>query len=154
MKLAFSFGPRPTLKARLIVRLIRWRTRSKFSHVEIVFSDGYSGGASADMGGVFLIAGKEYDPTIWEFVDIDGDELAARMWFVEHRGQQFDHRGILGFVWGLDKGDPDRWFCSEAVAAALRLRDPFRFDPAMLYALAHSTFAPRTRQTAEQLLAS
>ena len=45
-----------------------------------------------------------------------------------------DVLGNLHFVLSAVGDDKDRWFCSEAVAAALGMPNPERFDPGTLHA--------------------
>ena len=120
-------------------RLVRWWTRSQYSHVELVFIQGtgnraYAASASKMDGGV---RGKaiDFDPSRWDFVDLP-DELwnAAWEWFDAHDGQGYDILGNVHFVLGAVGDDKARWFCSEAVAAALGMPNPERFDPGTLHA--------------------
>jgi hypothetical protein len=103
---------------------VRWWTRGAYSHVELIFSDGMSASASARDGGVrfkFI----DYHPDRWDFVEIDGDE-------------EYDYFGLFGFVWRPGIGKSRRWFCSEAVAAALKFEEPWRFCPNTLAAVIRS----------------
>lgn len=134
MRLAFYKGRRGGF-AGLFDAAVRWWTRGPYSHVELIFSNGLAASASQRDGGVRfkLIA---FHPDRWDFVDVGGDELAAFAWFEDHDGAAYDYAGLFGFVWRPGKGAGRRWFCSEAIAAALRYRDPWRFCPNTLAVIA------------------
>ena len=63
------------------------------------------------------------------------DEEYARAFFEECKGLGYDYFGLFGFIWRPGSGVSRRWFCSEAVAAALGYRDPWRFCPNTLAAV-------------------
>jgi hypothetical protein len=131
MKLAFYHGTRPGWRARLISRVIKWHSRSKYSHVEIIFSDGWRAGSTSADNGVRFTR-EPCNPAEWDIVDVEGDEDFARAWFFAHEGAQFDDAGVWAFLIGGDH-DLDRWFCSEAVAAALQFPESHIHNPATLY---------------------
>ena len=62
------------------------------------------------------------------------DEALARAWFTANEGARYDWLGLFGFVWRPGNGKGRRWFCSEAIAAALGMKDPWRFCPNTLAA--------------------
>jgi hypothetical protein len=121
-------------------RLVRWWTRSPYSHVELIFFDDGSGdvcqaASSSYMDGGVRFKWFAFDPALWDFVDLpDSLAVPAIQWFDAHEGQGYDLLGNLHFVFGPVGGDKAKWFCSEAVAAALGIPDPSRFDPGTLYA--------------------
>lgn len=137
MKLAFYKATRPGL-AGFMNRLIRWWTNSPYSHVELVFSDGVCGSSSFEDGGVRL-KHIEMSPEKWDFVDIGGDEQAARNWFLIHYGQPYDVLGLFGFIWRRGTHSRGKWSCSEAVAASLHIIDAEQLSPHLLYVI----FNPR-----------
>ena len=115
-------------------RLVRWWTRSPYSHVELVFGDGRAASSSAMDGGV-RIKSIEFEPDKWDFVDLpESLALSALKWFDEHEGAAYDYWGNVHFVLPPVGGGKRNWFCSEAVAAALGMPDPGRFDPGPLHA--------------------
>lgn len=149
LRAAFYKGTRPGL-AGLYNRLVRWWTRSPYSHVELVFSTGHAASASFEDGGVrFKVI--DFDPARWDFVHLPGHlEAGAFAWFEQHRGNQYDLIGNLHFIASPVKHDKNKWFCSEAVAAALGLTDPWRFSPATL-ACTLGLIAPQLRETASPM---
>ena len=128
MRLAFYKG-----RHRLFDRVVQWWTRGPYSHVELVFSDGLAASSSVRDGGVRVKA-INFAPDRWDILPIDGDEAPARAWFAAHLGQAYDAAGLFGFVWRPAAGATRRWFCSEAVAAALGMGDAWRFCPNTLAA--------------------
>lgn len=142
LRLALYKGTRPGIKG-IYNRLVRWWTRSPYSHCELVFSDGIAASSSLEDGGVRfkMIA---FDAARWDFIDLPaGLESGARAWFEQQAGKQYDLMGNLQFILACIPGSENKWFCSEAVAAALGIPDPWRFDPATLAsALAGANYSP------------
>lgn len=119
-------------------RLVKWWTHGKYSHVEILFKDGLCGSSSCMDGGVRF---KQIDLDInkWDFVHVSYKlEPIARAWFDQHRGQKYDLLGNVHFIISLVAGEKRKWFCSEAVGAALGIREPWRLDPNTLAAILKS----------------
>lgn len=132
MKAAFYTATRPGWQG-IYNRLVRWIDCGAYSHVELIFSDGMSASSSFIDGGV-RFKRIDFDPAKWEIVDVGGDEAAARAWFDAHIGEAYDVAGNARFVFGFIPQNPRKWFCSEAVAAALGLRDSWRYGPCGLFA--------------------
>jgi hypothetical protein len=133
MKIALYKGKRGGF-AGAFDAAVRWWTRGPYSHVELVFSDGMAASSSTRDGGV-RFKRIDFKPEHWDFVEIDGDECNAADWFGERLGAGYDYFGLFGFIWRPGSGVSRRWFCSEAVAAALGYRDPWRFCPNTLAAV-------------------
>ena len=135
MKAAFYKGTRPGWQGlySILVRFVDGR--GKYSHCELVFSDGMSGSASYIDGGVRLKR-IDYDDTHWDFIDLSPSmEPYARDWFEANKGAPYDLMGNVRFVLPWLADSERGWFCSEAMAAALRLKEPWRFGPNGLAAL-------------------
>lgn len=128
---AFYKGTRPGL-AGLYNRAVRWWTQSPYSHVELVFSTGHAASASFEDGGVrFKVI--DFHPDRWDLVALPAHlERAAFAWFEQHHGEPYDLVGNLHFIASPVRHQQDKWFCSEAVAAALGMQDPWRYSPATL----------------------
>ena len=117
-------------------------TDSIYSHAELVFSDDPVAGkhlcasSSARDGGVRfkridLASGR------WDVFSLPGvdefDEAHARQWFQDHAGLPYDHLALLWFVLPINQFNRSkRFFCSEAVAAALSMRHPHKKHPQRL----------------------
>lgn len=120
---------------RFFNRAVSWWQRGPYSHCELV--TGYEAGqaicysASYQDGGVrqkLITLRSDH----WDLVNIEITLLAAcaaKRWFLEHMGEGYDLAGLVGFVWGPWAHRPDKWFCNEAVGAALGLHDAWRLCP-------------------------
>lgn len=128
MKVAFYKATRPGLQG-LYSRLARLVDRGPYSHAELVFGYGMSASASFIDGGVRLKR-IDFDPAHWDFVDVP-DALADRAlaWFEQHQGASYDLIGNLSFLCPLVPNSRRKWFCSEAIAAALGIPEPHRLGP-------------------------
>lgn len=129
-------------------RLVCWWTRSKYSHVELIFIDSAVPGRALAASSSYMDGGVrdkviDFDPALWDFVDVP-DELwdQAWQWFCDHDGQAYDLLGNLHFVLSAIGDDKRKWFCSEAVAASLGIPNPERFDPGTLHAALSFTNQP------------
>lgn len=143
---AFYKGTRPGLPG-IYNRGVRGWTRSKYSHVELIFSDGVSWSSSFEDGGVRQKQ-INYTSGDWDFIDLpDWMEPAARRWFEEHKGWGYDLVGNAHFVIFYIRGARRKVFCSEAVAEALSLPEGYRFDPGTLYAVLSSPLLVRCGPT-------
>ena len=131
MKIAFYRSTSSNLFLRAIHSLVKLRTRSSFSHCELVI-DGICYSSSWQDGGV---RAQEIDlgSGRWALVEIEGDEDAARRWFLQNDGQRYDYLGVFLFLLGRRIGASTRWFCSSAVASALNIPEPLRYSPQTLY---------------------
>lgn len=141
LKIAFYKGTHKGL-AGVYNRLVRSFDSGKYSHCELIFSDGMSASSSFMDGGVRF---KQiiYDPNNWDIIELpNADENAAREWFIKHEGLPYDIRGNLKLVFILIPQSKNGWFCSEAVAAALRMVDSWRYSPNALYAIIKYTKPP------------
>lgn len=136
MKIAFYKGTRPGLSG-LYNRAVRWWTRSPYSHSELVFGDGVAASSSFADGGV-RFKQIEFDPERWDFVEIKGDEAAARQWYVERLGAGYDVLGNVGFVLGFVADSWDKYSCAESIAAALGYAEAWRYSPAILHSVTTS----------------
>jgi len=133
MRAAFYKGTRPGIQG-IYNRLVRAWTRGPYSHVELVFFDGYSASSSFLDGGV-RFKKIDFDPEHWDFVEIPNGEIKARNWFIRHEGQKYDVLGIAHLVVGFIGQAQNKWYCSEAVAEALGIQDSWRFEPNVLASL-------------------
>lgn len=124
-------------RTRLFNRLVSWWLNGPYSHAELIL-DTDAGGYAACASSSFLDGGvrlkyMRLDPEHWDIVDVQGDKATAWAWLKEHDGDQYDTFGLLGLVWRRGKGNPDKVWCTESVAAMLGYDEPWRFDPMTLY---------------------
>lgn len=134
IRVAFYKSVRPGFKGIYSKGVQIW-TRSKYSHCEIIFSDGIAASSSFEDKGV-RFKQIDFNEDHWDFIDLpDHYEATARKWFENHKGEKYDILGNVHFVFSIIADDTDKWFCSEAVAASLGILTPERFDPGSLYAV-------------------
>lgn len=112
-------------------RLTQWWTRSAYSHCELVI-DGLAYSSSPRDGGVRVKAGIDFTSAHWDVIHVRAHAPSVCAWFEQHARQRYDYVGLLGFVLPWHLGSRRAWFCSEACAAALGLREPETFDPGRL----------------------
>lgn len=141
MRLALYKSTRPGFQG-IYSCITRWVDGGPYSHCELIFSDGLSASASFIDGGV-RFKRIDYDSAHWDFIDLPASmEPAARQWFADHAGAGYDLIGNLRFVAWFIPHSKSRWFCSEAIAAALGMPDPWRYGPCGLAAAIDWKLAP------------
>ena len=132
-------------KGNWLDRLIRWATRSPFSHVELISTshplrdengipvEGRCLSASARDGGV-RAAYIRFKPGNWQFVDcpwvvVDPAEIIRL-----EVGHKYDYIGIvMSQILSLGRHSKKKWFCSEIVGHALSIHEAHRLSPADLF---------------------
>lgn len=132
MQIAFYKGPAKGLVNKLGRLLVCVGTLSRYSHCELVIQ-GVCYSASARDGGV---RAKQIDLRSghWDVLPVLGaDADAALAWFEAHRGQPYDWVGVLRFALPFLPQRQGKWFCSEAVAAALGHTDTAGVTPGALW---------------------
>lgn len=134
MKVAFYKGTK-TGMAGVYNRGVRRIEHGKYSHCELVFSNGESASASYMDGGV-RFKDIPYDNDNWDFVDVSwADEKFARDYFTRHvqAGTKYDIKGNIHFLFGFVGDSSTGKFCSETIADALDLKEGWRYAPNALY---------------------
>lgn len=120
---------------RFFNRAVSWWQRGPYSHCELVTA--YDVGQAICYSASFQDGGVRrkvmaLNTDHWDLVNIEvspQQAWAAERWFFEHLGEGYDLAGLVGFVWGPWAHRPDKWFCNEAVGAALGLQDAWRLCP-------------------------
>ena len=107
-----------------ISRLIRWQTRSLYSHAALRLSDG-SVVEAWHVGGVRHTDGYWVDHMAGTKVDVyricaPFDEDAAEKFALAQVGKAYDFKSVFRFLTRRKVQLDDRWFCSELVEVALR----------------------------------
>ena len=100
---------------------IRYWTAGPFSHVDTVLDDGQLLGARAD-GGVAIRPGNYAKFSKITQVYLSARDTQERVFHTfedAQLGKPYDHSAIWGFAANRDWRDPQKWFCSELVLAAL-----------------------------------
>lgn len=106
----------------MISALIRWQTRSPYSHAAVMFDDGEIIESWPGKGVQLLPALKRGTDGI-EFFDVPvstGQKQAITTWLLAQLGRKYDYVGVLRFVSRRKATDGPRWFCSELVFEAFR----------------------------------
>ena len=116
--------------------LIRWATRSKYSHIGLIHRFGARVYCLEAVGkGVRLVLMshlmRRYEGGIDYFTVDAADEVrnTAIRWAFTQLGKLYDTAGIVRFTWTLLSGrarpvrEDEQWFCSELVAAAFDKAD-------------------------------
>jgi len=138
LQAAFYKATRPGIPG-IYNRLVRAWEPGEYSHCELIFSDGLAASASFMDGGV-RFKDIDFHPAHWDIIDLGwADEDYARQWFVAHEHAPYDVIGQVHFVISPVRGSKRGYWCSEAMAAALRLKDPWRCGPNLLHAVLSST---------------
>lgn len=94
-------------------------TLSKYSHCEIVFSNGECWSSSSREGGVrgkYIELGDHWD--VFELIG-DFNEAAIKYWFMSNDGDLYDWFGAVGSLFHIDLSSEDKKFCSYACAIVL-----------------------------------
>lgn len=124
-----SIKIRCVLGPDLASSLIGWFSAGYFSHVDAVLPDGTLLGARADSIPEGMPPGVQIRPagyekvvraTVFTLLGTTTFEEANFYGFLKAQiGKPYDKPAILGFVFGRNWAQPDSWFCSELIAAAL-----------------------------------
>lgn len=117
-------------------RLIRWWTRSPYSHVELELSEGEWWSSSPRDGGV-RTKRVVLNPYHWDTVALSAaDADALRSFFKQHEGTRYDAAGLLlTQIFKTPWRTRTRFFCSEICAYALGVPDGDLYSPGDLYNL-------------------
>lgn len=120
-------------------KIIRWRTSSDTSHVELVVGGTMFSSSPRD-GGVRLKP-LPNDTSKWRLVDIPNiTDASIYEFFDQTRGAKYDWVGaIVGAGAALDVQSKTKWFCSEWCAHALGFENGWRFTPADLEVVLNNT---------------
>lgn len=115
-------------------KLIKWWDDGIYSHAEVIFSDGLWASASfmdsMEVRGKFIVPGENK----WDYLTMPAVyEQPARDFFLKTQGVKYDLFGQARFVIAPLRGMSDKYWCSEWVAEALGLREPWRYGPNGLY---------------------
>jgi hypothetical protein len=114
-------------KGNLIDSIIRWFTKSKYSHVEMIVKDMWIS-SSAAYGGVHIKELKELsDSYDYVEIEVDGRKLKKVLNFIEeNKSSKYDYLGVLfGNVFNDKTEDKSKYFCSEMMVIILKI---FEFD--------------------------
>ena len=118
MKIAFYRAWNGTWLDKLISIL----TLSKYSHCEIIFSDGECASSSVRDGGIrfkYITMDEKWD--VFPLNMFLNEELMFK-WFWMNIDDTYDYLGALGALFGFDWSSDDKKYCSYACASVLNIR--------------------------------
>lgn len=123
-------------------KLIRWWTKSPYSHCELLFADGKSFSAYPGVGTRF-VQFEPHNPHFWDIVELPtsaDEDVVLREFCVYESGCKYDWYGILASqIVKAARSSKNKWFCSEVCTAALQRIGyfegsvPSTFSPAKLH---------------------
>ena len=136
VKLAFHKGGKSFYE-----RAIKLWTLGPYSHVEIIIDD-VSFSSVPGIGTRYLLS-PQMAFGDWDYLDVKMDSLERAHvwnWCMSEMGCGYDWKGIFfAQILGLNRDDPEKWFCSEFCTRALQIggyyKDltPDKMSPNSLY---------------------
>ena len=129
IRLAFYKG-----KGDWVDKVIKWWTKSQYSHVEVVVGNTWISSSPRD-GGVRSMRMESYNAEHWDIIDYPGVTSGDVFdLFRRTKGDDYDFIGILfSQVLPLGIQSKSKWYCSEW-AAKLKYRNN-KLNPQELYVL-------------------
>ena len=111
----------------VVGRLIRWQTRSEYSHAALLLADGETVIESREFQGVrrhVLSADEKASMDVFEVPGLDAAGWERVFSYAESKlGARYDWRAVFSFVTRKAARLNDKWFCSELVCAAFAVAD-------------------------------
>jgi hypothetical protein len=138
-----SYRGRSRGVSRVVGMVIRWVTRSEWSHCEVCIGNPFETAvmcvSASGMDGGVRGRVMPLNPERWVLVPLPGVTAGdVEAFLLAHQGAAYDWFGVARFALPLmlRHPDPDRWFCSEAAGAIIGFDEPWRFSPADLHVAA------------------
>lgn len=127
--------------ATLMDRLICAMTKSRYSHVELVYEYnhhtkfGTCWSSSMRDGGVRRST-INFGSGHWEMYRLSEQPNKGRIltWMTQQDDRKYDYFGALGVKFPWFKQSKQRWYCTELIAAALHLPSSAGISPQSMYA--------------------
>lgn len=125
----------------LVNRVIRFFTRSQYSHSEICVGDPFAGPvyclSSVGTEGGVRMKRMQLNPDKWDVIALPGvDEVRLWSFLSDNAGRKYDLIGcvrtVLPFV---GREHPHKWFCSEVCAHVIGHKEAWRMHPGVLHAV-------------------
>lgn len=135
--IAYYLGrKRDNQETSLLDRIVCFFTRSRFSHVELIYSydpehkSGACVSSSPRDGGVRSKI-IDFSDGKWEVYEVGTIKTPAQIieWAQEHDGMLYDWLGALGAYIDPLNGDAKRLFCVEAVGECLGMPNAHKMTP-------------------------
>lgn len=110
-----------------INKIVRWWTKSKYSHAELILPDGLTWiGISPFKGSVLRAKEKKYYSSLeWDFVELEVTKQQLQVineFYESTKGCSYDWFGmLLSQCLPFHIKQKEKWYCSEWIAYALRI---------------------------------
>lgn len=117
-------------EGNLFNALVRYWDSGIYSHCELIFSDGLAASASYRDGQ--QVRGKyiDFNDGHWDFIELPAHlEDNARRFFEKTNGVGYDLIGQVRFFAAPFHGQKKKYWCSEWIASALGMTEPWRYGP-------------------------
>lgn len=133
--IAFYHGRADRLWHRIQDRAVRFVTKSRYSHCELIAGEADLGEmqtcySASGRDGAVRVKRMVLEAEKWDLLHVPrgADLPLARIHAV--MGAPYDYKGIfLTHVLPLGRHHPDKWFCSEIIAHALGMPDAHQYTP-------------------------
>ena len=108
-------------------KIVRWWTKSKYSHAELILPDGLTWiGISPFKGSILCSKEKKYFSNLdWDIIELEitEEQLSVINEFYEStKGSSYDWAGmLLSQCLPFHVKQKQKWYCSEWIAYALRI---------------------------------
>ena len=108
-------------------RIVRWWTKSPYSHAELVMPDNYTWISISPLlsATVSKRIKTDFDLDNWDFVSLELDDAQHEViqdFYEETKGCRYDWVGmILSQLLSFNIKQKNKWYCSEWIAYALRI---------------------------------
>lgn len=137
--LAFYKGRGASWWHRVQDALIRFATRSPYSHVELIEGPARHGEEAVCLSSSGRDGGVRETAILlkrdsWDLVEMDDQPAEIALFIRQRIGARYDYIGIVfSQILSLGRHDAQKWFCSEICAAALGMPNAQRMSPQALY---------------------
>ena len=126
LALRHSTNEKQTISSKIIIALIKLRTKSKYYHSEIILDGKWISSNHPD--GVVVNDLRELDHVNWDYIELPKRELTYEqhddLWVYinTQEGKPYDYMGIFfSQLVKFGKNDLNKWFCSELGTKIIQL---------------------------------
>jgi len=106
----------------VVSHLIKFQTRSQYSHIGIQLNDGsvieaWQGEGVRRIGNPFVGHSKGTEVDVFKIIG-DYDDSKVEAYLYDQIGKKYDYVNVLRFVWRRNAADNEKVFCSELAEMA------------------------------------
>lgn len=126
-------------KNNWVHKLIRWWTKSIYSHAELILPDGKTWISISPFLTAKLCSKQptDFNTQDWDFITIDVTKTQAQIiedFFHETKGSHYDWVGLfLSHILPYKIKKTNKWYCSEWIAYALRIANVIDWKTIKIY---------------------